>query len=133
MKIVIDGLNLFQWCKKNGKNYQRTRYNIMRILNQKKEKKPKKTYEERAIDVRTRNRLRSGYSKEEANLSKEDFYNISSQKLGLHFIGRHNLSYVCKKLGIKYNTVFAFCIRRKKMTPEEYLAAKGYDLTPFME
>ena len=133
MKIVIDGLNLFQWCKKNNKNYQRTRYNIMRILNQKKEKKPKKTYEERINEVRFRGRLHRGHSKEVAMLSKEEFRKLYSQKTGCHFIGKYNLGYVCKKLGLNYNTVFQYCIARKKMTPEEYLTSRGYDLSQFEE
>lgn len=133
MKITIDKLNLLQWCRMNNKNYQNTRNAIHRVLEHTREKRPKKTYEEKRDEMRVRNRLNKGYSKEIAMLSKEEFGKLYSQKTGLHFIGKYNLGYVCKKLGIKYNTVFAFCIRRKKMTPEEYLTARGHDLTPFME
>lgn len=133
MKITIDGLNLFQWCKVNGKNYQNTRNAIHRILEQTREKRPKKTYEEIRDDCRVRGRLRKGYSEEIAMLSKEEFYKIRSQKEGFHFIGKYNLCYVCKKLGLNYNTVFTYCIRRKRMTPEEYLTMKGYDLSQFEE
>ena len=133
MKITIDKLNLFQWCKANGRNYQNTRNAIHGVLEHTREKRPKKTYEERRDEIRIRNRLRNGYSEEIARLSKEEFAKIYSQKTGLHFIGKYNLGYVCKKLGIKYNTVFAYCIRRKKMKPEEYLTARGYDLSQFKE
>lgn len=133
MKITIDGLNLFQWCKANGKNYQNTRNAIHGALNHRREKRPKKTYEEQRDDRRVRDRLHRGYSKEIAMLSKEEFDKIHSQKTGLHFIGKYNLGYVCRKLGLKYHTVFQHCIRRKKISPEEYLTAKGYDLSQFKE
>lgn len=133
MKITIDGLNLFQWCKANGKNYQNTRNAIHGVLEHTREKRPKKTYEERRDENRIRDRLRKGYSKEIAMLSKEEFGKLHSQKTGLHFIGNYNLGYVCRKLGINYHTVFQYCIRRNKIAPEEYLTAKGYDLSQFEE
>lgn len=133
MKITIDGLNLFQWCKVKGKNYQNTRNAIHGVLKHTRVKRPKKTYEEIRDEARIRDRLRKGYPKEIAMLSKEEFDKIRSQKTGVHFIGKYNLRYVCKKLGLKYNTVFQYCIIRKKITPEEYLTAKGYDLSQFKE
>lgn len=136
MKITIDGLNLFQWCKVNNRNYHNTRKRILSALRSnvvKKPKKPKKTYEEFKIQRLIYNRIRRGYSKEEASLPDDEFEKLKTQRRGIHKIGKYNLNYVCEKLGVKYNTVLIICIRRKKMTPREYLESKGYDLTQFEE
>lgn len=133
MKITIDKLNLFQWCKANGKNYQNTRNRILAALKPERIRKPKKTYKQILLEARIRNRIRYGYTQEEAFLNKKDFDKLRATRYGSHKIGRYNLRYVCSQLGISYNTVFIHCIERKRMTPREYLESKGYDLTQFEE
>lgn len=139
MKITIDKLNLFQWCKVNGRDYHATRKRILSALKlnvdnkPKKPKKPKKTYEEFKAQMVIYSRLKRGYSKEEALLDRDTFNKLRAQKAGIHKIGKYNLRYVCDMLGVNYNTVYTVCIKRNRMTPREYLESKGYDLTQFEE
>ena len=139
MKITIDKLNLYKWCKVNGRDYHTTRKRILSALKlntvykPKKPKKPKKTYEEIKAQMVIYSRLKQGYSQEEALLSKDEFNKLRAQRAGSHKIGKYNLKYVCNQLGINYNTVYIMCIKRQRMTPREYLESKGYDLTQFEE
>lgn len=133
MRITIDGLNLFQWCLENQRNYQNTRKRLISALRVKKARKQKMTPEEIKHNMLIRNRCRRGYTEEEALLDKDEFNKLRAQRNGIHKIGKYNLMYVCKQLGVDYNTVFIVCIKRKKMTPREYLESKGYDLTEFEE
>lgn len=139
MRITIDKLSLYKWCKVNGRHYHNTRKRILSALKlnvvykHKKPKEPKKTYEEIRAQMKIDNRLRYGYSKEEAMLDRYEFNKLRAQRSGIHKIGKYNLSYVCEQLGINYNSVYMACIMRKRMTPREYLESKGYDLTQFEE
>lgn len=133
MRITVDGLSLLKWCKTHNRKYSAVRYGILAALKQKRVKKPKKTYEDIKAELLIRNRVRYGYSEEEALLGKDEFNKLRAQKVGSHKIGKYNLRYVCNKLGVNYNTVFIQCIKRQRMTPEEYLESKGYDLTQFEE
>lgn len=130
MRITIDGLNLFQWCRENQRNYHNTRKALISALRV-KTRKQKMTPEEIRRRVRIRDRCRRGYTEEEASLPADEFEKLRAQRNGIHMIGKYNIHYVCEKLGVKYNTVLIQCIRRKKMTPREYLESKGYDLTEF--
>ena len=139
MRITIDKLSLYKWCKINGRHYHNTRKRILSALKlnvvykHKKPKKPKKTYEEIRTQMKINSRLRYGYSKEEALLNRDEFNKLRAQRSGIHKIGKYNLRYVCEQLGINYNTVYTICIIRKRMTTREYLESKGYDLTQFEE
>ena len=133
MRITIDGISLYEWCKRNNKKYNTIRYRICTALNVERVKKPKKTQEQILLETKIRNRIRYGYSPEEASLGKDGFDKVRAARYGSHKIGKYNLRYVCNQLGISYNTVFIHCIKRKRMTPREYLESKGYDLTQFEE
>lgn len=138
MRFTIDGLSLHKWCLTNDRNYQNARNRILSALGITKEKfkelrKPKKTYEKIKTQVRINNRIKLGYSQEEALLDKDEFNKVSATRYGTYKIGKYNLMYVCKQLGVNYNTVYIMCIKRKRMTPREYLESKGYDLTQFEE
>lgn len=132
MRITIDGLNLIQWCLEHQRNYQNTRNALISALRL-DSRKQKMTPDEIKRRVRVRNRCRRGYTFYEASLPDDEFEKLRAQRIGVHMIGRYNLCYVCEKLGVKYNTVFTYCVRRKKTTPREYLESKGYDLTQFEE
>lgn len=133
MRITIDGISLYEWCKRNNKKYNTIRYRIYTALNVERVRKPKKTYEQILLETRIRNRIRYGYTPEQAALSDEDFNRLRAMRYGAHKIGKFNLKYVCETLGVKYNTVFIQCIKRQRMDPREYLESKGYDLTQFEE
>lgn len=132
MRVTVNGLSLFRWCNENDKNYQKIRYELLNILKEKK-KRAKRTAEEIRLDNIKRFRMKAGYSEEEASLPKEKFMLLTAQRYCTHKIGNYGLKYVCEKLGINYHTVFQYCIRRKKIAPEEYLTAKGYDLSQFKD
>lgn len=136
MRITIDKLSLYKWCKVNGRHYHSTRKRILSALKLNvvyKPKKPKKTYEEIKAQMVIYSRLKLGYSQEEALLDRDEFNKLRAQRSGIHKIGKYNLRYVCEQLGINYNTVYILCIKRNRMTPREYLESKGYDLTQFEE
>lgn len=128
MKITVDGKSLKAYSDENKMDYNKLKRQIERILKSKTERV--RTIRKRSV---IQGRLANGYSLEEAKLPKEEFEKIHAQRIGSHFVGKYNLTYVCKRLGEPLQRVYATCIRRKRMTVEEYLTAKGHDLTPFME
>lgn len=130
MKITIDGLSLFAWCKKTDRNYHKTLRLLFDVLNLLPSKRScaKRSSSQIMEDHCIRGRIKRGYSEEEARLSKEEFYELHAERHGkIKFKGK-NLSYICKKYGLSYNKVYQTCVTRKRCTIEEYLRKEGIEV-----
>lgn len=134
MRFKIDGVSLLEYCKRRNLNYVKTLSMIKDVLNIENERRPPKDLNRHRERVRIHNRKLAGYGDEIATLSKEEFRKRRAREKGTVFVGKYNLSYVCRKLNLDFDYVYFRCVKSSNsIRPEEYLRSLGYDLTEFME
>ena len=99
-RFTINGLSLKEWCKRNGKSYYVMRNRLSKVFNF----KPK-------ISEKVKQRMRAGYTKEEAELPDYEFKKLHKQRFPnlteLEKRRRRKVA-VRKKLGHPFYNVMIF-------------------------
>lgn len=127
--LMNDGTPLLKYCKKHGLSYSAICLKMKKngiSADEAIEFILKRKCSDKVLNkCRTWQRLKKGYTEEEASLSISEFKKISSNKQSKIVIDGESLGNFCAERGLKYNTVWRYVKRHNGITLKQL--AKFYD------